>query len=204
VFARKLNSPDVTGLSDVLESHRSWRVSNSWWSYWSISDCELGPISARVRWPDYETQRIVFSEMSGPHFIWPYMVRHTLKNGIAFERTGVQPVHENTRAYSISMSHEKPTGIVAPCKKHQVLWPLTEQLDMCRDMVMVSWYCYQSFVTAIKNSLQTSTAWCQRACASFQKLFRIVLSCKPMSWTSSDRERRQLCLAFDASERVAC
>jgi len=80
----------------------------------------------------------------------PTMVGNTLKGGIAFERTGVQPVHENTRAYSISTSHEKLTGIVVPCKNIKFYGHWTEQLDMCRDMVMVSWYCYQSFVTAIK------------------------------------------------------
>jgi len=80
----------------------------------------------------------------------PIMVGHTLKGGIAFEHTGVKPVHENTRAYLISTSHEKLTGIIAPCKNVKFYGQWTEQLDMCRDMVMVSWCRYQSFVTAIK------------------------------------------------------
>ena len=58
--------------------------------------------------------------------------------GIAFERTGVQPIRENTRAYSISTSYEKPTSIVAPCKNAKYYGEVTDRLQLCSDMVFVS------------------------------------------------------------------
>jgi len=59
-------------------------------------------------------------------------------SGIAFERTGVHPIHENTRAYSISTSYEKPMSIVAPCKNMKYYGEITDRLHLCSDMVFVS------------------------------------------------------------------
>ena len=58
--------------------------------------------------------------------------------GIAFERTGVHPVRENTRAYSISTSYEKLTSIVAPCKNAKYYGEVTDRLELCSGMVFVS------------------------------------------------------------------
>jgi len=58
--------------------------------------------------------------------------------GIAFERTGVHPIRENTRVYSISTSYEKPTSIVAPCKNTKYYGEVTDRLQLCSDMVFVS------------------------------------------------------------------
>src|SRR5882762_5304591 len=58
--------------------------------------------------------------------------------GIAFERTGVHPVRENTRAYSISTLYEKLMSIVAPCKNAKYYGEVTDRLELCSGMVFVS------------------------------------------------------------------